>query len=319
MGLAEAISAEHCVDPRRLDQFWLYSCNVKASRLHGFKIPPNASSDQLCMAMSCITGCLRLFERFFSFLALDRFDEWKYSWIFFYLWSSWVWRMVQAGMLCMVWWTVVHLRAFGSVPPSDFCRGSCKKHQVYGGYIATSLKCWVLWESVWPRSDPSTDCELSWPFTTNLPSAQCRCTWWMLCMMENVLGVKVACLWLCLCCVSCRQDFEIAFVPYFWGKLALMCSEFHFKSFDCCLQSYWPYWTYETTTQLLLRNQVAAAVGSEGVASCGPKGDWATWTRTEADGDISALNWAEYIDSYKLKPKSSLDVWIEFGKLSEMN
>ena len=30
-------------------------------------------------------------------------------------------------------------------------------------YIATSLKCWVLRECVWPCSDPSKDCEQSWP------------------------------------------------------------------------------------------------------------------------------------------------------------
>ena len=41
----------------------------------------------------------------------------------------------------------------------------------------------------------------------------------MLCVMENVLGVKVACLWLCLDCVSCEWEFEIAFVPYFEANL----------------------------------------------------------------------------------------------------
>lgn len=48
----------------------------------------------------------------------------------------------------------------------------------------------------------------------------------MLCMKE------VACLWSCLDCVSCGGDFEIAFVPAFLGKLVLMCSELHTKSYQ---------------------------------------------------------------------------------------
>jgi len=36
--------------------------------------------------------------------------------------------------------------------------------------------------------------------------------------------------------------------------------------------------------------------------------------RVEADFDLSALNLGT-LNSYKSKPKSSLDVWIEFGKI----
>ena len=43
--------------------------------------------------------------------------------------------------------STVHLRAFGSVPPSDFCRGSCKKHRVHG-YVTEMLspagKRWAM-------------------------------------------------------------------------------------------------------------------------------------------------------------------------------
>lgn len=118
-----------------------------------------------------------------------------------HLWSSRMWRTVQAGVLCMAWWTVVHLRAFGPVPASDFCRGSCKKHQKASSAWLHHWNCWVVWESVWPCSGPSTDCELSWPIMTNSPSALCRCTCWMLCMMENVLGLRLlACD--CACVVS---------------------------------------------------------------------------------------------------------------------
>ena len=176
-----------------------------------------------------------------------------------FFWSSWVWRTVQAGVLCMVWWTVVtdvHLRAFGSVPPSDFWRGSYQKASSVWRLHRCNAECWgnALGHARTKAKIVNYRDQL-WPI---YPLPLCRCTWWMLCMMENVLGVKVACLWLCLDCVSCGLEFEIAFVPYFWGKLALMFWEF--QIIRLLLTIYWPYWTYETTTQPLLRVGIGLAL-----------------------------------------------------------
>ena len=84
------------------------------------------------------------------------------------------------------------------------------------------------------------------------------------------------------------------------------------------------YWTYETTKPTLApksgSNRCGAAKGLQCTAQMvteqekrkGPKAERPH--RVEADFDLSALNLGT-LNSYKSKPKSSLDVWIEFGKI----
>ena len=230
MGLAQVLHGRFQLStvPTHVDltQFCLYSCNIKPSRLNGFEMPPDAPWKLNIRGYHVswsISHCLNEFGFLHVFLEN--------------LWSSWVRRTVQAGVLCMAWWTVV--RQF-------IC--------AHSGPFRLRFLPWKLQKasSVWLRHW-NAECggkalgharkkaqivivtsDQLWPIYL------CTLQVYLLklCMMENVPDVEVACLWLCLCCISCGLEFEIAFVCAALGKLVLTCWEF--QIIRLLLRVYWP-------------------------------------------------------------------------------
>ena len=297
-------SAEHCADPRRLNP--ILSVQLQHQNLKALKSSPDAPWNKLCMGISgdiMYHGVSHIvWMNLVSYMFFwrtsgaagcgERFRQECCAWHGELSFDSSSARIrVRSALRFLPW----KLQKASGAWLRHWNAESCGKAL---GHAPTQAKIVNNRDQLWPI--------YLLPFAGVL--AEC-CPWW-----KMSPDVKVACLWSCLDCVSCGGDFEIAFVPAFLGKLVLMCSELHTKSYqmsDSCLYnlltsvstkhldslSPFPFYQWliglmRKPTQPLLRNQVAAAVGGYGVTSYSQNGDWVVQQKGRDSGATGAPNWS---------------------------